>query len=114
MIAGKSYSVPQASCSYSIDLATRPVPTGRWTGTVAVTTGNACAWSSTAPPAWITVTSAANPRTGSGSLDYTVAPNTTAAARAATLTVAGKAHAVKQANCTYGLSPASPVTPPSA
>jgi hypothetical protein len=72
--------------------------TGAWT----VTTNAGCTWSASGAPSWMTVLSTM--RTGSGTLNYSIAANT-GAARSATLTVAGQSITVNQAG---GGPPAPP------
>src|SRR5207244_7010126 len=57
------------------------------TGSVTVSAGGSCAWSSSTTSAWITITSGAS-GTGNGTVAFTVAANT-GGARTATVVIAG-------------------------
>ena len=107
-IAGQSFVVSQAAllpaCSYSIN-PTSASPTAAGGSTpVDVTTTSSCSWTTTGAPSWITVTGGSG--TGNGSVTLAVEANT-AAARTATLTIAGQSFVVNQAAaaCTFVVSP---------
>ena len=114
MIAGQTFTVTQAAvatppaCTYAIDPMSASAPAGGATGSVAVTTGSACAWTASSNAAWITVTSASGGGgTGNGTVTYSVAANT-GAARTGSITIAGQTFTVTQAAaiavCTYSVS----------
>jgi hypothetical protein len=65
------------------------------TATVGVTAATGCAWSVSTSAAWLTPAIGAG-GTGSGSVAYTAASNTTTTPRTGTLTVAGQAVTVTQ------------------
>jgi len=102
-IAGKTYMVPQLACTYALDAATAGFPPAGGPGNPGVTTGTSCKWTNKSPVQWATITSG-DPRTGTGAVAYTVEPNTTTAPRMTTMTMAGKSHAITQANCTYAVT----------
>jgi uncharacterized protein (TIGR03437 family) len=87
-----------AQCNYTIAPANAQFNEAGGTGSVAVTTTSACNWTATVPAAatWITITSGAT-GTGNGTVNFTVAANPGAAARTATLTIAGNSFRVDQA-----------------
>lgn len=64
-------------------------------GTISVTASNGCTWTATNDVDWLTITSGAN-GTGSGSVCYSVAPNSAYGTRTGTLTVAGSLFTVVQ------------------
>jgi hypothetical protein len=107
-IAGQTVVVTQAasSCTYSVSPMSVTAPSTGSNGSVAVTTGSGCPWTSVSSVSWITVT-AGSSMSGLGSTDYAVAPNTTGASRSGTLTVAGKTVTFTQsaASCSYSVSP---------
>jgi all-beta uncharacterized protein len=113
-IAGQTVVVTQAasSCTYSVSPLSVSVPSTGSNGSIAVTTGSSCPWTSVSSVGWITVTSGAS-MTGLGSTDYSVAPNTTGASRTGTLTVAGRAVTFTQAaaSCSYSVSPTTVSVP---
>jgi hypothetical protein len=113
-IAGQTFTVTQAAvatppaCTYAIDPMSASAPAGGATGSVAVTTGSACAWTASSNAAWITVTSASGGGgTGNGTVTYSVAANT-GTARTGSITIAGQTFTVTQAAaiavCTYSVS----------
>lgn len=96
----------EAQCSYSVAPTTvSAISTGQ-SGSIAVTTGGLCTWTATSGVPWITITSGAS-MTGLGSATFTVAANTTGAARTGILNVAGQTITVTQVanSCTYSVSP---------
>ena len=102
-IAGSTFTVNQdaAACSYSISPASTSVGSAGGTGSVSVTAGTGCAWTSVANDAWITVTSG-SAGSGNGSTGYSVAANGSASARVGTITIAGSTFTVNQAGATGG------------
>jgi hypothetical protein len=94
-IAGKTFTVNQAAaCSYTVTPVSVTAATAGVSGTIAVVTQSACAWSGSSPVGWITLTGAGP---GNGNASYTVAANTGTVPRTATLTVAGTSVVVTQA-----------------
>jgi hypothetical protein len=110
-IGGKKYTVTQATCTYALGATGAPFGVNGGTGSVGVTTGEGCPWTSTSGAPWVTITSD-SPRTGSGTVSYTVAANSTLVARTATLTIGGKAYKVTQAACTFTLGATGAAFPP--
>jgi hypothetical protein len=108
-VAGQSFDITQAGvvCSTTISpTASSPTAAGG-SGTVAVTANaGSCAWTATSSASWITITAGAN-GTGSGSVNYDVAPNTVTASRTGIITIAGQTMTVTQAAapCNYAISP---------
>lgn len=82
------------TCTGTISPTSKTVAATTSTGTVAVTA--TCAWTAVTNSTWITLTSGAS-GTGNGTVGYSVAANTTTAARAGTLTIAGQTFTVNQA-----------------
>ncbi len=80
-------------------------------GSVTVSTnGDTCEWSATSDAAWLVITSGSTGSGSSGTIEYSVAVNEIAAARSATITVAGFTHVVQQAAAAcevLGISPLS-------
>ena len=101
-IAGKPYKVTQAACTFTLDANATTLPPAGGSGSVTVTTGDACGWTSKSPVPWTVITSP-SPQTGNGSVGFTVSPNTTPATRTASLMIAGKPYKITQAACTYTL-----------
>ncbi|HEV2762969.1 MAG TPA: M14 family zinc carboxypeptidase, partial [Pyrinomonadaceae bacterium] len=81
---------PPDSCSYSISPTAQSFAASGGAGLVNVTSQTGCGWSaSTGGATWVSFASGGL-GTGSGALSFTVAPNTGAAPRSTTLTVAGQ------------------------
>ena len=109
-VAGQTFTVAQAAppaCTYSITPTSGSAPAGGTTGTITVTTQDGCAWSATTTSTFLTFSNGSG-RSGSGTVSYVVAANTTAF-RTATATVAGQYFSLWQAapSCTYSISPAT-------
>jgi hypothetical protein len=103
-IAGRSFTVTQAAaaCTFTATPTTIAAAQAGDNGTISVTTQTGCAWSAFTPVTWITLTGAGP---GSGATAYTIAANTGATPRTATLTVAGETVAVTQAPVTQPGAP---------
>ena len=74
-----TYTVPSA-CTYTASPASQSFGAGGGTGTVNVTAGAACNWTTSNGASWISVTSGANGK-GNGKVSYSVAANTGTATR---------------------------------
>ncbi len=101
---------PGAGCSYAVSPTSDSAPAGGETASVGVTAQAGCRWTATSIVAWITVTRGAT-GSGNGTVSYTVAANTSAAARIGTITVAGQTVTVTQAGVPCGFT-VSPTTDP--
>jgi hypothetical protein len=95
------------ACTYALDASQRDFPASCGSGAVAVTTQAGCSWSVSGGASWITVPGSGG--SGSGTLAYSVAANTTPASRQATLTIAGRVYTVTQ----QGIACTVTITPPS-
>ena len=95
-IGGKTFTVTQAStqCSYSLSAPSASVASGGATNGVLVSADTGCSWTAASNVDWITVETGLT-GSGSGSVSYTVAPNT-GAARSGTLSIAGLTFTVTQ------------------
>ena len=118
-IAGQSYTVTQAapSCVSAISpLSSTLVASIGASGSVVVTASAGCNWTAVSNDAWITITVGAA-GTGNGNVAYSVAANTTSAARTGTLTIGGSVFTITQpgASCAFSISPfSSNLTSPNA
>jgi hypothetical protein len=83
------------TCSYTLSAISAAFGAAGGSGSVDMTTAGGCSWSVANVPAWITITSG-NGGTGNGTVGYSVAANTNASSRSATLLIAGHNHAVTQ------------------
>jgi subtilisin family serine protease/sugar lactone lactonase YvrE len=95
-IAGTALTVMQgaAACTYSLGSIGSKVLPGGASGSIAVTADPGCPWSAATPTAWLTLTGPTS-GIGSGTVSYTVAPNS-GGPRSATLTIAGLSFNVEQ------------------
>ncbi len=104
-IAGQGLQILQPAsfanaCAYSISTSFLQAPAAGTNGSFNVTAGNGggtttCPWTPTAP-AWITVNSPAGPAVGSGTVTFSVTPNTSSVPRTGTITVGNQSFTVDQ------------------
>ena len=99
-IANKVFVVIQdggsgANCTFTISPSSNSFTANGGTGSVSVSAGQSCAWQAVSSVAWITVTSG-NAGISSGTVTYSVAPNTDNTPRDAIITIAGKPFPIKQ------------------
>ncbi|MCX7008024.1 MAG: BACON domain-containing carbohydrate-binding protein, partial [Kiritimatiellaeota bacterium] len=113
-IAGLTFTVTQAgaapgACTYTLAPTAVSVGMAATNGSVTVNTTPTCRWTASSAASWISITSGAS-GTGSGTVRFSVAANTTAVTRNGALTIAGLNFVVTQAGnavCTYDLTPTS-------
>ena len=76
------------------------------TGSIAVTCGTGCGWWAASNASWITITSGST-GSGSGTVNYSVAANTSTSSRTGTLAAGGQTFTLTQQGqaCTYAISP---------
>jgi hypothetical protein len=111
-ISNTNFSIQSGTnCTFSISPSSASIPATGGTGSITVTASDSsCASTATSNAAFITVTSGAS-LTGSGTVTYSVANNTSTTARTGTITVAGQTFTVNQAGaapgptCSYTVSP---------
>lgn len=106
-IAGRTVVVSQVGvqpCTYSVTPMSASYPSEGGAGAVQVTaSGQSCSWQASSAASWISLSRSIG--TGTTTVSYTVAANSSTAARSANLTVAGKIVAIFQA------APAPPDSP---
>ena len=90
---------PPPSCTVSLSSSGASFGSSGGAGNVTVNAPAGCAWSSSTPPSWLTLTSGAS-GTGNGSVMYSVAPNNNTGSRTANLTIAGQVFTVSQTGTT--------------
>jgi hypothetical protein len=93
-IAGQTYTVTQAACTYSLSPKNQSVPTSGGNFSVLVNTQTGCPWTPTSNATWITV---GNSGTGTGTMSYTVDAGPDKISRIGTITISGQTLTVKQA-----------------
>jgi len=91
-------NVPQTTptCTYQLSPTSQTLPSSGGNGTISVSTQQGCTWNVTNGNAWITIT-AGSSGTGSGTVSFTVAANTSVTARSGTLMIGGQTFTVNQA-----------------
>ena len=82
-------------CTFSLSGPGQSFDATGGTGNVSVNTSSGCAWTATSSDSWLTVVSGAS-GTGTGTLVYLVAANTTGRARTASLSIGGEMFTVNQ------------------
>jgi C1A family cysteine protease len=114
-VAGQTWAVTQdaggITCTYSISPTSQPFSASAGTGSVGVISSTGCSWAATSNVGWISVTSGSS-GSGNGTVNYSVAANTTASQRTGTITIAGKTFTVTQDAASSG-DPKISVTPTS-
>ena len=110
MIAGQAFTITQApaNCSFTVSPTSLAVAAGGTNSSATVTTTSSCSWTAFSNFNWITIANGTG-RTGDGSVNFTVAANTSSLQRTGTMSIAGKTFTVTQAGngCTFTLSPSS-------
>ncbi len=98
-VAGQVFTIVQkgnsASCAYTISPTFNTFSASGGTANIQVTTGSNCAWQATSNVNWITVTSN-SVGIGNRVVTYSVAQNTSGAARKGKITIGGQTYSVKQ------------------
>jgi C1A family cysteine protease len=90
---GNDPPTPPPTCNYT---SSKLFSSAGGTGAMAVTPADGCAWTATSSASWISITSGAS-GTGSGTVQYTVAPATGPSSRSGTITVQGQTYPITQA-----------------
>jgi hypothetical protein len=108
-IAGQTFTVTQAgvACTTSLSPVSASVAASGAGGSTTVTSPAGCAWTAASnTPAWLSVTAGAS-GSGTGTVTFSAAANTTVQTRQGTLTIGGQTFTVNQAAaaCSYTVSP---------
>ncbi len=113
---GQTFTVAQAgvSCTYALGASSAYLPaSGASQRTVSMATNAPdCTWTTAASASWVTV-STAPVQTGTGSVTYSVAPNSSSQVRTTALVIGGQTFRVDQAGtaCTFSLSASQTASP---
>ena len=104
-IAGQTFTVTQeGGCTYSLAPSSQHVGSGGGPGSFTVNAGGTCAWTATPSVGWITLSSGSS-GSGTGTVQFTAAPNT-GGARSGAIAVGGQVFTIDQeAGCTATVSP---------
>ncbi|HWQ32963.1 MAG TPA: BACON domain-containing carbohydrate-binding protein [Blastocatellia bacterium] len=110
-VAGQTFTVTQtggSSCVFTITPGNQFFSASGGSGSIGVSTSAGCNWTAQSNDGWIVITSGAS-GSGSGTVNYSVAANSSTIPRAGTITVAGQTFIVGQAGtgATCGLLPIS-------
>ena len=85
---------PNPSCTITLDSSERSFGAAGGSGAIRVTAPPNCGWRATASASWVELSGASG--TGTDTVGYRVAANTTTAARTATVTIGTRTHTVRQ------------------
>ncbi len=104
IVAGRTFTVNQSSCTYSISSTNKTFEYNGGAGTIEVSTQSGCTFSAVSNVSWITVSSGGGSATGKiqpllafvSTVTYTVAANIGTSTRTGTITVADKTFTVTQ------------------
>ena len=96
-----SFVVPTVGCNYSINPINAFYKSAGGTGSVGVFVGSGCNWTAANNVGWITITSGAS-GSGIGTVNYSVATNSTTVGRTGTLTIAGQTFSITQGGGPFG------------
>lgn len=123
-IAGQTVNITQGApgstgggCAYSLSSTSQQATSDGGSGQVSVVAGAGCAWTAASSSGFVTITSG-GAGNGNGTLNYTVAANTTGSPQTGMLTVGGQTLTITQAApgasgdaCSYTINPASQSEP---
>jgi hypothetical protein len=104
-VAGRTVSVAQAGCSFTLTPTSATFGPGGGSGSTAVTTSPTCEWTASETESWLSITSGAS-GTGSGTVAFSV-QSTTGSARTGVITIGGQTFTVQQSGCSYSINPTS-------
>jgi hypothetical protein len=110
-ISGQPVSFSQGGtvCSFNLRSSSGAVPSSGGSGSVGVVAASACSWTSLSNVPWLSITSSGN--AGSSDVLFTAQPNTNAAPRTGTLTIAGQTFTVTEAGAPCSFTLASLTSP---
>jgi hypothetical protein len=94
-------------CSFSISPTSQSFGSNGGTGSITATASTpSCSRTATSEASWLTITSGGSD-TGSGTINYSVAANSSSASRTGTMTIAGRSFTVTQSGstCSFSISP---------
>jgi Pro-kumamolisin, activation domain/Putative binding domain, N-terminal len=113
-VGGASVTISEAAATavFSLNPTSAGFPSSGGNGNVAISVSpSSASWTAVSNASWISINSARS-GSGSGTLNYSVASNSTGAARSGTMTIAGSTFTVNQAgpaSCSYQIA-LGPVT----
>src|SRR5262249_579410 len=107
--AGQTATITQpVQCTFALDTHSANFSAAAGSASVNVTAPAGCGWSASRQADWVTITSGGS-GSGNGRVTYTVASNSSTAARSSAINVAGDSVVINQAgvepDCQYALNP---------
>jgi hypothetical protein len=84
-------------CTYALNASSQSFPSTGGSGSINVTAGGGCAWTTSNNAPWVLVFSVGQDGPGSGQINFSVAENDTNSARSGTITIAGQTFTINQA-----------------
>jgi hypothetical protein len=90
-----------SSCTYSLSTSSASFGSSGGSGGVSVITQGGCSWTAVSNSSFITITSGGS-GVGGGTVNYSVAANTSSSARTGTITVAGQTFTINQSGTSGG------------
>lgn len=109
-VAGFTVRVTQdtGSCTYTLSRSSIEAPYFATTGSISVSAPTGCTWTAASSASWLTISSGSS-GSGNGTVNYSIASNSTGPARTARLTIAGIQVPVTQdgVSCSPVAAPAS-------
>jgi hypothetical protein len=113
-IAGLTFTVHHAGvpCTFTFTPPSRSINATGGTGSFTVASPTGCSWTATSSDTWLTVTGGAT-GSGGGTVNYSVAANSSTSGRSASISVGGQAFTVNQAGvpCGATINPVSQSVP---
>lgn len=91
-----TWVVPGGDCTFSVVPASQDFGPAGGSGQIAVATSTGCSWTAFSTASWLTVTSSSPAGSGTGTVTYSVAANSTGSPRTAFVMVGGQAFPVRQ------------------
>jgi len=99
------------NCAYTLSPSSYGISSSGGTGNITIIpSSSSCPWAAISNDSWITITSGSD-GTGSGTVSYSVAANTTGSAREGTITIVGRTFTMRQAKSTFADDPNNVFTP---
>ncbi|HEV7858638.1 MAG TPA: DUF4214 domain-containing protein [Pyrinomonadaceae bacterium] len=84
-------------CTYALNTSSQSFTNTGGSGSINVTAGSGCAWTTSNNAPWVLVFSIGQDGPGSGQINFSVAANNTNSARSGTITIAGQTFTINQA-----------------
>src|SRR6266568_4864874 len=106
-VVGATTQAAAPACTYACSPLNASYSSSGGSASVTVTAGTSCNWTASSGSPWITITGGTS-GSGNGTVNYSVAANTSSSSLTGTMTIAGQTFTVTQAGasaCAYSCSP---------